>query len=281
MPITSISHASLSSDTSKKIKEELAVQVSSFKSATGKSPLLAVILVGSRKDSQSYVANKTKSCKEIGMESEQINLPEETSQSDLLAVIDRLNSDSKVNGILVQLPLPAHISADIVIERIDPKKDVDGLTQSSQGILFQQGHKASLIPCTPLGCIELLDRYSIAISGSNCVVLGRSSLVGKPVSQLLLSRDATVTICHSKTKNLKEILRNADIIVAAIGKPEFVKGEWIKPGAVVIDVGINAVDDSTKKAGYRLVGDVEFSEAVKVAKAITPVPGGVGKKACL
>jgi 5,10-methylene-tetrahydrofolate dehydrogenase/methenyl tetrahydrofolate cyclohydrolase len=265
------------SDTSKKIKEELSTAVSRLSSRCGGAvPTLAVILVGSRKDSQSYVANKTKSCKEIGMNSEQINLPENTPEAELLAVIDRLNSDAKVNGILVQLPLPAHIDSAKAIERISPSKDVDGLTQPSQGAVFQHGVKAPLIPCTPLGCIELLDRYNIPISGAHAVVIGRSALVGKPVAQLLLSRDATVTVCHSRTRDLPNVVRSADIVIAAIGRAEFVKGDWVKPGAAVIDVGINAVDDASKKAGYRLVGDVEYAQAARHAKAITPVPGGVG-----
>jgi len=181
-----------------------------------------------------------------------------------------------VHGILVQLPVPAHINQELIFKAIHPHKDVDGLGELNQGALAKIGHKAPLIACTPLGCLKILDYMKYDLQGKHVVVLGRSILVGKPVALLLLSRDATVTICHSKTKDLPTIVRQADVVVAAIGQPEFVKGSWLKPGAVVLDVGMNAVEDSSKKTGHRLVGDVDFKEAKKVAGAITPVPGGVG-----
>jgi 5,10-methylene-tetrahydrofolate dehydrogenase/methenyl tetrahydrofolate cyclohydrolase len=241
-------------------------------------PTLAVLLVGLRKDSQTYVNMKTKACAEVGVNAAQYDLPAETSEADVVALVQKLNADVNVHGILVQLPLPDHINADRVISTIDPAKDVDGLTTANAGDLMRNGHKAKLVPCTPLGCIALLDYYKFEIAGKNAVVVGRSQLVGKPVTQLLLSRDATVTMCHSKTKNLEEIVRSADIVVAAIGRAGTLKGNWFKAGAIVLDVGTNAVDDATKKAGYKLVGDVEFlaaKEAGNVA-AMTPVPGGVG-----
>ena len=190
--------------------------------------------------------------------------------------MQRLNSDAAVSGILVQLPLPAHCNADAVIASLHPLKDADGLTQSSAGALLTLGLSAPLIPCTPLGCIQLLDAYDIAIEGKHAVVIGRSNLVGKPVAQLLLSRNATVTTVHSRTTDLAEHVRRADIVVAAIGKAEWVQASWLKRGAVVVDVGINAKDDASKKLGYRLVGDVDFEQAKERVSAITPVPGGVG-----
>ena len=190
--------------------------------------------------------------------------------------MQRLNDDAAVSGILVQLPLPAHCNADRVIAALHPLKDADGLTQSSAGSLLIHGLSAPLIPCTPLGCIELLDAYSIPIEGKHAVVIGRSNLVGKPVAQLLLSRNATVTTVHSRTTELAEHVRRADIVVAAIGKAEWVQADWLKDGAVVVDVGINAKDDASKKLGYRLVGDVDFEKAKQRVSAITPVPGGVG-----
>jgi 5,10-methylene-tetrahydrofolate dehydrogenase/methenyl tetrahydrofolate cyclohydrolase len=241
-------------------------------------PTLAVVLVGLRKDSQTYVNMKTKACAEVGILAQQYDLPAETPEADLLELIQKLNADANVHGILVQLPLPEQINADRIISAIAPGKDVDGLTTTNAGDLLRNGHKALLVPCTPLGCIALLDHYKFPIAGQHAVVVGRSALVGKPVGQLLLSRDATVTMCHSKTRNLEELVRSADIVIAAIGRPGTLKGSWFKKGAVVLDVGTNAVDDPKKKAGYRLVGDVEFEEAKAAGnvKAMTPVPGGVG-----
>jgi 5,10-methylene-tetrahydrofolate dehydrogenase/methenyl tetrahydrofolate cyclohydrolase len=262
-------------DVSKSVRAQLTKEVSCVPSSSC-PPCLAVVLVGARKDSQTYVNMKTKACKEVGILAKQIDLAENTTQEEIVRVVRELNADAAVHGILVQLPLPAHCSQDQVIAEIRSEKDVDGLTEFNQGCVMRWGTKANLPSCTPAGCIELLDHYGIPIAGKSAIVLGRSILVGKPVAQLLLSRDATVTIAHSKTANLPELVKQADIIVAAIGRAEFVRGEWIKPGAVVIDVGMNAVPDSTKKAGHRLVGDVNYNEAVKVASAITPVPGGVG-----
>jgi len=246
--------------------------------AGGVLPTLAVVLVGLRKDSQTYVNMKTKACAEVGVVAAQYDLPAETQQEELLQLIRKLNADRNTHGILVQLPLPAHLDAEQILSAIDPAKDVDGLTTPNAGDLLRNGHRAKLIPCTPLGCIALLDHYKFEIAGKHAVVVGRSALVGKPVAQLLLSRDATVTMCHSKTANLAEIVRSADIVVAAIGRAHTLKGDWFKEGAVVLDVGTNAVDDATKKAGYRLVGDVQFdaARAAGKVKAITPVPGGVG-----
>lgn len=261
----------------KKIREELTQEITALKEVVPDyQPTLAVILVGSRKDSQTYVNMKTKSCLEVGIKPLQFDMPESTTEAELIALVDKLSNDDDVHGILVQLPLPKHINADNVIERINPKKDSDGLTTNSFGDLLSKGLNANYIPCTPLGCIKLLQYSNVEVKGKKAVVIGRSKLVGKPLALCLLSLDATVTICHSKTQNLPDVVREADLVFAAIGVAEFVKGEWIKDGAVVIDVGINAVDDATKKAGYRLVGDVEYSEAVERASLITPVPGGVG-----
>ena len=255
------------------LKEEVAALVARHPS--GAAPKLAVVLVGARKDSQTYVRMKTRACAEVGIESLQVDIPADVTQEALLAAVDALNADPSVNGILVQLPLPAHLSEDAVTERIAPAKDADGLHTVNLGALQTAGARAALIPCTPKGCLELLDRYGIAIEGRRAVVVGRSKLVGKPVAALLLSRNATVTQCHSRTQDLAAEVRRADIVVAAVGRAAFVQADWIKPGAAVIDVGINAVDDASKKSGYRLVGDVA-AEAAAVAGAMTPVPGGVG-----
>ncbi len=241
-------------------------------------PGLAVVLVGADPASEVYVRNKEKAVLEVGMASFPHHLPASTSEDELLRLIIMLNSDARVHGILVQLPLPHHINAEKILEHISPHKDVDGFHPVNVGKLAtgQNG----LFPCTPLGCMMLLRETVPDLKGLNAVVVGRSNIVGKPIAQLLLQADCTVTIAHSKTKNLPELCRSADILVAAIGKPEFIKGDWIKKGATVIDVGINRimVDGKTK-----LVGDVAFQEAVQVAGAITPVPGGVGPMtiACL
>ena len=241
-------------------------------------PGLAVVLVGSDPASEVYVRNKEKAVLEVGMASFPHHLPASTSEADLLMLVDALNADAQVHGILVQLPLPSGIDAQKVLERILPTKDVDGFHPVNAGKLAvgQNG----LVPCTPLGCIILLRETLPDLKGYHAVVVGRSNIVGKPIAQLLLQADCTVTITHSKTKNLAEVCRSADILIAAIGKPEFIKGDWIKKGATVIDVGINRImiDGKTK-----LVGDVAFDEAVQVAGAITPVPGGVGPMtiACL
>ena len=242
-------------------------------------PGLAVVLVGDDPASRVYVANKAKQTVEAGMASFEHKLPADTLQTDLLALVRQLNADPAVHGILVQLPLPGHLNADEVIAAISPEKDVDGLTVVNAGRLA--AGLPGLVPCTPLGCILLLEDKLPDMTGLNAVVIGRSNLVGKPIAQLLLQKNCTVTMAHSRTRNLPELCRTADILVAAVGKPEVVKGDWIKPGATVIDVGINRVPAEGGKT--RLVGDVAYQEAEQVAGAITPVPGGVGPMtiACL
>lgn len=243
------------------------------------TPGLAVVLVGEDPASKVYVTNKARQTIEVGMRSFKHELPATTTQADLLGLIRQLNADPAVHGILVQLPLPGHLNTDEVIAAISPEKDVDGLTVGNAGKLALG--LAGLVPCTPLGCLLLLEANIPDMTGLNAVVIGRSHLVGKPVAQLLLQKNCTVTIAHSKTRNLAALCRTADILIAAVGRPEMVKGDWIKPGAVVIDVGINRV--ATTEGKSRLVGDVAFAEAEKQAGLITPVPGGVGPMtiACL
>lgn len=251
----------------KKIREEIRLEVATLKSK-GIVPGLATVLVGSNEASQVYVKNKNKACEEAGMASFHHPLPEATSQNELLVLIQKLNNDPKVHGILVQLPLPKQINSQAVLEGIEPRKDVDGFHPFNMGRLLAGGEAVK--PCTPFGIMKLLEAAGCRPEGKNAVVLGRSTIVGKPVALLLLAAHATVTICHSRTKNLDEVVHGADIVIAAIGSPEFVKGSWIKKGAVVVDVGINRTKEG------KLVGDVEFEEAEKRASAITPVPGGVG-----
>ena len=245
--------------------------------AAGKSkPTLAAVVVGDRVDSQTYVRNKGKACEELGMGSVTHRLPEQTTQEELEKLIAALNSDRTVHGILVQLPLPSHLNEERVLQLISIEKDVDGFSPINIGRLAQKGREPLFVPCTPFGCIYLLDQAGVKIEGANAVVLGRSNIVGMPAALLLIGRNATVTVCHSKTRDIAGVVRQADILIAAIGKLEFVRGDWIKPGAAVIDVGINSKPDASKKSGYRLVGDVNFDEAKDVAGYITPVPGGVG-----
>jgi len=239
-------------------------------------PGLATVLVSEDPASQSYVRAKHRACDETGIKSFAINLPADISQQKLEGVISDLANDSKIHGILVQLPLPSRFDEERILNAIPLEKDVDGFHPVNIGRLAQKGRHPLFTPCTPSGVIYILKKYTNTLEGKRAVVIGRSNIVGMPVSLLLLRENATVTICHSRTKNLPLIAKEADILVAAIGKPEMVKGDWIKPGAVVIDVGVNRVDDSSKKRGYRLVGDVAFEEAIEVASAITPVPGGVG-----
>ena len=255
------------------LRARIATAVAAMK-AQGIIPGLAVVLVGEDPASQVYVRSKGRMTREVGMNSWEHRLPAETPQADLLALIDRLNADASVNGILVQLPLPQHMDEAAVINAIDPAKDVDGFHILNVGRLAT-GQKA-MVPCTPLGCLMLLRDHLGDLSGKNALVIGRSNIVGKPMAQLLLRDSATVTVAHSRTANLPDLCRQADIVVAAVGRAQFVKGDWIKPGAVVIDVGINRTDDG-------LVGDVDFDAASQVAGAITPVPGGVGPMtiACL
>lgn len=250
-------------------------EVAAIKAAKGLVPGLHVVLVGDDPASRVYVASKEKLAAEIGMNSVAHRLPAETTEVELLAKIATLNADDAVDGILVQLPLPKHIDTGRIIDAIDPAKDVDGLHPINAGLLA--GGKNGLVPCTPLGCMLLLKQTLPSLSGLDAVVVGRSELVGRPVAQLLLQADCTVTIAHSRTRNLAEVVRRADIVVAAVGRPLMIKGDWLKPGATMIDVGINRMPDG------KLAGDVDFAEAVKVAGAITPVPGGVGPMtiACL
>ena len=264
------------------VRTRVAEQVARLKADHGITPGLAVVLVGEDPASQICVRAQGKKTVETGMNSFEHALDADTSEADLLALIDRLNNDPAVHGILVQLPLPKHMNSDLVLNAIDPAKDADGFHISNVGLLGT-GQK-SMVPCTPLGCLMMLRDRLGDLSGLSAVVVGRSNIVGKPMAQLLLKDHCTVTIAHSRTRDLPGVCRGADILVAAVGRPEMVKGDWIKPGATVIDVGINRVPAPEKGEGkHRLVGDVEFASAVEVAGAITPVPGGVGPMtiACL
>jgi 5,10-methylene-tetrahydrofolate dehydrogenase/methenyl tetrahydrofolate cyclohydrolase len=258
------------------IRGELGEKVVALKTKYGKVPGLAVVLVGDRKDSATYVRMKKKACKEVGIAPFDFEKPGDVSQDELVTLIKDLNANPEVHGILVQLPLPDHIDEELVLSEISIEKDVDGFHPLNIGKLSMKGRDPLFVPCTPKGCITLIERMGFEISGKNAVVIGRSNIVGIPVAMLLLERNATVTICHSRTADVTEHLKKADIVVAAVGRAEMVKGEMLKPGCVVIDVGINSVDDATKKRGYRLVGDCHFDSCKEVAAAITPVPGGVG-----
>ena len=262
-----------------KVRGQVAEHVTRIKEENGITPGLAVVLVGEDPASQVYVRSKGKQTVEAGMNSYEHKLDADTSQDDLLKLIADLNADKDVHGILVQLPLPKHLNEDLVINSIAPEKDVDGFHISNVGLLGT-GQK-SMVPCTPLGCLMMLRDYHGSLSGMNAVVIGRSNIVGKPMAQLLLGDSCTVTIAHSRTKDLPAVVRGADIVVAAVGHPEMVPGDWIKPGATVIDVGINRIDKL--EGGTRLVGDVDYASCAEVAGAITPVPGGVGPMtiACL
>lgn len=260
------------------VREDVAREVAVLK-ARGITPGLTVVIVGEDPASQSYVKSKEKASVEAGMKGETIRLPAETSQAELEALIDRLNADPTVHGILVQSPLPKHMDANTVVRRIAPHKDVDGFHPVNVGKLLI-GEKDGFAPCTPAGVQELLVRYGITTTGKDVVVVGRSNIVGKPMASLLVQQgaggDCTVTICHSRTRDLAAHTRRADIVIAALGRPESITGDMIRPGAVVIDVGISRVDDPTDKRGYRIVGDVHYESAAAVASHITPVPGGVG-----
>ncbi len=250
------------------VRAEIRKRAAEFTSRTGITPCLATVLVGEDPASRVYVRNKGKACTEAGMLSRQFDLPASCPEKDLLALVDGLNRDPLVHGILVQLPLPDHIDESGVIGSILPEKDVDGFHPVNAGRLL--AGDPCFVPCTPLGIMKMLDHESVDLKGKHAVVVGRSNIVGKPVALLLLARHATVTICHSRTKDLPAVVRTADVVVAAVGRPEMIRGSWIAPGAVVIDVGINRLPDG------RLVGDVAFEEAKEVAGKITPVPGGVG-----
>ena len=260
------------------IKQEIALEVAQIKAAGGKTPHLAAVLVGHDGGSETYVANKVRSCEEVGFTSTLIRYEEDVTEAELLACVDRLNRDADIDGFIVQLPLPKHVSEDKITEAIDYRKDVDGFHPVNVG-------RMSLgMPCflsaTPAGIVELLKRYEIETRGKHCVVLGRSNIVGKPVSMLMMQKgypgDCTVTVCHSRTENIKEICLQADIIIAALGVPEFLKGDMVKEGAVVIDVGTTRVPNSSTKSGFKLTGDVKFDEVAPKCAYITPVPGGVG-----
>ena len=258
------------------IREEVKDQVQLRLKYGKPAPGLATVLVGEDPASQVYVRSKHRACEQAGIRSIGRVLPADVPQKELEQIIQTLNTDHQVNGILVQLPLPKGLDEERVLSAISLEKDVDGFHPMNIGRLAQKGREPLFIPCTPAGVIYLLKQSLPSLEGKNAVVLGRSNIVGMPVALLLVKENATVTICHSRTIGLKDMVRNADILVAAIGKPEFVRGDWIKPGAIVIDVGVNRVDDQTKEKGYRLVGDVAYEEALGVAEAITPVPGGVG-----
>lgn len=258
------------------VRDEVAAKVAERVAAGKPKPSLATVLVGDRVDSATYVASKQKACADLGMESFHHHLPADATQEQVENLVKRLNDDPKINGILVQLPLPAHLNEERVLQAISIEKDVDGFSPLNIGRLAQKGREPLFVPCTPYGCIYLLEQVGVQIEGANAVVLGRSNIVGMPAALLLIGKNATVTVCHSRTRDLPSVVRQADILIAAIGKAEFVRGDWIKPGAAVIDVGINSRPDPTKKSGYRLVGDVNFDEAKEVAGFITPVPGGVG-----
>jgi methylenetetrahydrofolate dehydrogenase (NADP+)/methenyltetrahydrofolate cyclohydrolase len=262
------------------VRATVALQVAALKASDNPTPGLAVVLVGEDPASQIYVRNKGKQTVAAGMQSFEYKLPAETSQDDLLMRVAALNADPAVHGILVQMPLPGHLDENAVVNAIDPDKDVDGLHPVNAGRLSLG--EDGLAPCTPQGCMILLDRAGATLEGATAVVIGRSKLVGKPMAQLLLGANATVTMAHSRTRGLADVCRSADILVAAVGRPEMVRGDWIKPGATVIDVGMNRLD-APDGGKAKLVGDVAFDEAAGVARAITPVPGGVGPMtiACL
>lgn len=259
-----------------KVREGLLSEIAELKAA-GHTPGLAVVLVGEDPASQVYVASKVKACEELGIYSQKWALPAETTQEELVALIHKLNADERIHGILVQSPPPSHIDEEAVILNIDPRKDVDGFHPTNVAKLVLED-ESGFVPCTPLGCMVMLREYGIETKGKHAVVIGRSMIVGKPMAHLLVSKkaNATVTIAHSRTADLPALCRTADIVVAAVGRPNMVTADYIKPGAVVIDVGINRVEDATRPRGYRIVGDVDFASVAPQCSAITPVPGGVG-----
>ena len=257
---------------SKTIKEELKTEIES-KCIT---PGLGIILVGDRKDSQTYVRMKKKACDYVGIKNFDVHLPDTITEKELIAEVEKMNINSEIHAILIQLPLPNHINEANVLNHVKENKDVDGFHVKNIGKLALKRMDKLLAPCTPEGCIELLKRYNISISGKNAVIIGRSNIVGMPLAMLLLHNNATITICHSKTENLFEHTKKADILILAVGNPQFIKSEHIKEGCVIIDIGINAIDDPTRKRGYRLVGDCDFENVKDKVYAITPVPGGVG-----
>jgi 5,10-methylene-tetrahydrofolate dehydrogenase/methenyl tetrahydrofolate cyclohydrolase len=260
----------------KQVRAEVAQDVADMVAAGLPRPGLATVLVGENPASRVYVSSKQKACAEAGIESFGHHLPATASQEEVESLVRELNADPRVYGILVQLPLPDHLDEEAVLKAISIEKDVDGFHPLNIGRLAQKGRDPLFVPCTPAGCIVMLERMGVKMSGANAVVLGRSNIVGMPVALLLVRENATVTICHSRSKDLPGICRGADILIAAVGRAEMVKGDWVKPGAVVIDVGINRIDDPNHPKGSRLVGDVAYDEVKEVAGMITPVPGGVG-----
>ncbi|MBE7530795.1 MAG: bifunctional methylenetetrahydrofolate dehydrogenase/methenyltetrahydrofolate cyclohydrolase FolD [Chloroflexi bacterium] len=259
-----------------KVREQVAEGVAALKEKYGYIPGLATVLVGEDPASATYVRSKQKMCESLGIRSSGHHLPADASQADVQALVTGLNANPEINGILVQLPLPKQIDEEAILNSIDLTKDVDGFHPVNIGRLAMKGRDPLFIPCTPAGCMVLLEEAGVTMRGAEAVIVGRSNIVGLPMAMLLQKADATVTICHSRTRDLREHLQRADIVVAAIGRAEMITGDMLKPGTAVIDVGINRVDDPTAKNGYRLVGDVHYESAIEVAGAITPVPGGVG-----
>lgn len=258
------------------VREEVGVEVAKLVAAGKSRPGLATVLVGENPASHVYVSSKQKACAELGMESFGHKLPADASQAEVEGLVKELNADPHVNGILVQLPLPSGLDEEKVLSAISIEKDVDGFHPINIGRLAQKGREPLFVPCTPFGCIYLVEKQGVNLDGCNAVVLGRSNIVGMPAALLLIRRNATVTVCHSRTKDLPGVVRSADVLIAAVGRAEMVRGDWVKPGAIVIDVGINRIEDPSHPKGSRLVGDVCFNEVKEVAGAITPVPGGVG-----
>jgi 5,10-methylene-tetrahydrofolate dehydrogenase/methenyl tetrahydrofolate cyclohydrolase len=259
-----------------RIRGEIAESVKAMQAAHGVTPGLATVLVGEDPASATYVRMKKRACEQVGIESFGHELPADATQDQVEGLVRELNADPRVHGILVQLPLPGHLDEEAILRLISLEKDVDGFHPINIGRLAMKGRDPLFIPCTPHGCIVLMEEVGTEFEGAQAVVLGRSNIVGLPVAMLLIHKNATVTVCHSRTKDIAAVTREADIVVAAVGRPEMVKADWIKPGAVVIDVGVNRVDDASRKRGYKLVGDVAYDEVKEVAGAITPVPGGVG-----
>jgi methylenetetrahydrofolate dehydrogenase (NADP+)/methenyltetrahydrofolate cyclohydrolase len=259
-----------------RMQNEIAAQVASFKGETGYAPGLGVVLVGDDPASHMYVRMKRKACEKVGMHSVGHILPSDSTQQTIEDAVKSLNDDPLIHGILVQLPMPKHIDEERVLRLVSLEKDVDGFHPINVGLLAQKGREPFFTPATPTGCMVLIEEGGAQIDGANAVVIGRSNIVGLPVALMLMKANATVTVCHSRTKDIADIVGRADIVIAAIGRAEYVKGEWLKPGAVVIDVGTNKVDDARTEKGYKYVGDVEYESAIQVAGAITKVPGGVG-----
>lgn len=261
-------------EVSRHIRQQIKAEVEQLKAAGKKTPHLAAILVGTDGASMTYVAAKEKDCTEVGFDSTVLRFDATITEAQLLAEVEKINNNPAIDGLIVQLPLPKHIDATKVTQTIDWKKDVDGFHPMNVGLMFKG--LPCFLPATPMGVIKLIEHYNIETTGKNCVVIGRSDIVGKPMSALMLQKNCTVTVCHSKTKNIEDVIRGGDIIIAALGIPEFVKANMVKEGAVVIDVGITRVEDASSKTGFRLKGDVKYDEVAKKASWITPVPGGVG-----